>query len=175
LPFGRGKPFVNQGWPAQIIGGFTLGSFFTYDDGLPVALTAQNNSNSFGGGSGTSMRPDVTGTPIAAPGGRQIKNGGVYFNPAAFSQPPSFQFGDAARYQSGIRSPGTLNWDMLAARHIPLGEPFSLDFRAEFFNAFNRVQFAGPNTSISSTSFGQIFLSQTNNPREIQAGLRLSF
>jgi hypothetical protein len=45
----------------------------------------------------------------------------------------------------------------------------------EFFNAFNRVQFAGPNTSIASSSFGQIFLSQVNTPREIQAGLRLSF
>ena len=64
---------------------------------------------------------------------------------------------------------------MLAAKHISLGEPLSLDFRAEFFNAFNRVQFAGPNTSITSSSFGLIFLSQANTPREIQFGLRLSF
>ena len=64
---------------------------------------------------------------------------------------------------------------MLAAKRIALREPFSLDFRVEFFNAFNRVQFAGPNASISSTSFGEIFLSQANNPRAIQAGLRLSF
>jgi hypothetical protein len=175
LPFGGGKPFVNQGWLAPVLGGFTVGSFFTYDDGLPVALTSPNFSNSFGGGSGTSMRPDVTGAPIAPPGGRQIKNGGLYFNPAAFKPTPSFQFGNAARYISDIRTPGTLNWDMLAAKRMSLGEPFALDFRVEFFNAFNRVQFAGPNTSISSTSFGEIFLSQTNNPREIQAGLRLSF
>jgi len=175
LPFGIGKPFVNQGWLAPVLGGFTVGSFFTYDDGLPVALTSPNFSNSFGGGSGTSMRPDVTGAPIAPPGGRQIKNGGLYFNPAAFKPTPSFQFGNAARYISDIRAPGTLNWDMLAAKRISLGEPFSLDFRVEFFNAFNRVQFAGPNASISSTSFGEIFLSQANNPREIQAGLRLSF
>ena len=175
LPFGIGKPFVNQGWLAPVLGGFTVGSFFTYDDGLPVALTSPNFSNSFGGGNGTSMRPDVTGAPIAPPGGRQIKNGGLYFNPAAFKPTPSFQFGNAARYISDIRAPGTLNWDMLAAKRISLGEPFSLDFRVEFFNAFNRVQFAGPNASISSTSFGEIFLSQANNPRAIQAGLRLSF
>jgi Carboxypeptidase regulatory-like domain len=175
LPFGTGKPFVNQGWLAPVLGGFTVGSFFTYDDGLPVALTSPNFSNSFGGGSGTSMRPDVTSAAIAPPGGRQIKNGGLYFNPAAFKPTPSFQFGNAARYISDIRAPGTLNWDMLAAKRISLGEPFALDFRVEFFNAFNRVQFAGPNASISSTSFGEIFLSQANNPREIQAGLRLSF
>jgi hypothetical protein len=175
LPFGRGKLFANQGWTSQIIGGFTVGGFFTYDDGLPVAVTSPNFSNSFGGGTGTSMRPDVTGVSTSVPGGREIKNGGLYFNPAAFTPTPSFQFGNAARYLSDVRSPGTLNWDMLAAKHISLGEPFSLDFRAEFFNAFNRVQFAGPNASISSTSFGEIFLSQVNNPREIQAGLRLSF
>ncbi len=175
LPFGRGKSLVNQGWPAQVVGGFTVGGFFTYDSGLPVALTALNNSNSFGGGTGTSMRPNVTGASTAVPGGRQMKNGGLYFNPAAFVQPAPFTFGNASRYLSDVRSPGTLNWDMLAARRIPIREPFSLDFRMEFFNAFNRVQFAGPNTSVSSTSFGQIFLSQANTPRELQAGLRLSF
>lgn len=173
LPFGRGKPFVNQGWLAEAVGGWTVGSFFTYDNGLPVAVSASNFSNSFGGG--TTMRPDVTGISTHLPGGRQIKNGGLYFNPAAFTPTPSFQFGNAPRYLADVRSPGTLNFDMLAAKRISLPEPFSLDFRAEFFNAFNRVQFAGPNTSITSSSFGQIFLNQTNSPRQIQAGLRLSF
>jgi hypothetical protein len=45
----------------------------------------------------------------------------------------------------------------------------------EFFNAFNRVQFSAPNASISSSSFGYIFLNQLNTSREIQASLRLSF
>jgi len=54
-------------------------------------------------------------------------------------------------------------------------EPFALTFRVEFFNAFNRIQFNGPNTSISSSSFGEIFLNQLNTPRDIQASLRLSF
>ena len=173
LPFGRGKQFANQGLLSQAVGGFTVGSFFTYDSGLPAAVSSPNFSNSFGGG--TTMRPDVTGISTRLPGGRQIKNGGLYFNPAAFTPTPSFQFGNAPRYLADVRAPGTVNFDMLAARKIQLPEPFSLEFRAEFFNAFNRVQFAGPNTSITSSSFGQIFLNQVNNPREIQASLRLSF
>jgi hypothetical protein len=102
------------------------------------------------------------------------KTGGISTR-LPFVQPPPFEFGNAQRYLSDVRSPGTLNWDMLAARGIPIREPFSLDFRMEFFNAFNHVQFAAPNTSVSSSSFGQIFLSQANTPRELQAGLRLSF
>jgi len=74
-----------------------------------------------------------------------------------------------------VRSPGTLNFDMLAEKKIPIVEPFALNFRVEFFNAFNRIQFAGPNASISSSSFGEIFLNQLNTPRDIQASLRLSF
>jgi hypothetical protein len=173
LPFGHGKPMVNQGWMSQVVGGFTVGAFFTYDDGAPVAVSSPNFSNSFGGG--TSMRPDVTGISTKVPGGRQIRNGGLYFNPAAFTPTPSFQFGNAPRYLADVRSPGTKNFDMLAAKKIAITERYGLDFRMEFFNAFNRVQVAGPNTSISSSSFGQIFLNQVNTPREIQAGLRLSF
>jgi hypothetical protein len=176
LPFGKGKQFVHNEWLNPIVGGWSVGSFFTYDSGLPVAVTSPNNSNSFGGGvGGNGMRPDATGISTNVPGGRQIKNGGMYFNPAAFSQTPPYQFGTAARYISQIRDPGTLNFDMLASKQIPIHESVALDFRAEFFNAFNRVQFTGPNTSISSSSFGQIFLNQTNTAREIQGSLRLSF
>jgi hypothetical protein len=64
---------------------------------------------------------------------------------------------------------------MLVSRRVQLREGLFLDFRAEFFNAFNNVQFAGPNANISSSSFGQIFLNQANNPRQIQASARVSF
>ncbi len=174
LPFGRGKPYLNHGLLSQTVGGWSLGTFYTYDGGLPVQVTSPNNSNSFGGG--TVMRPDVApGVSTSVPGGRQIKNGGLYFNPKAFTQTPAFQFGNAPRYLAGVRSPGTNNWDMLVAKHIPIKEAVALDFRMEFFDVFNRVQFAGPNASISSSSFGQIFLNQINTPRQIQASLRLSF
>jgi hypothetical protein len=172
LPFGRGRRFANEGLLSQVIGGFTAGSFFTFDDGLPVRLSSPNFSNSFGGGSG--MRPDSRGLSTSVPGGRQMVNGGLYFNPAAFVATPSFQFGNAPRYL-GVRAPGTFNWDMMINRQTRLTESAALDFRVEFFNAFNNVQFAGPNANISSSSFGQIFLNQANTPRQIQASLRVKF
>jgi hypothetical protein len=173
LPLGRGKRFVSNGLPAAIFGGFTLGSFFTYDNGLPLALTSPNFSNSFGGGNG--MRPNATGISPTLDGGPQMINNGLYFNPAAFSQTPSFQFGNAARYLTALRAPGTFNWDIMMSRQISISERLALEMRGELFNAFNNVQFAGPNTDISSASFGRIFLNQVNTPRQVQFGLRLRF
>jgi hypothetical protein len=185
LPFGKGKPFANHGVLAETIGGWLVGTFYTYDNGAPVELTSPANStnstNVFGGGS--TIRPDVTGASTAVPGGRHIVIGqgasvvSEYFNPAAFSATPAFTFGDARRYQETIRLPGTLNFDMLAEKRFPLPESEELTFRFEAFNAFNRVQLTGLNTSYSSTpdTFGYLLPSQANSPRSLQASLRFAF
>jgi hypothetical protein len=49
-----------------------------------------------------------------------------------------------------------------------------MQFRAEAFNAFNHVQFANPNTTITSNTFGRIS-AQQNTPRDIQLALKLMF
>jgi len=47
-----------------------------------------------------------------------------------------------------------------------------MQFRAEALNSFNRVQFANPNTSVTSNSFGRV-TAQANTPRQVQLGLKL--
>ena len=47
-----------------------------------------------------------------------------------------------------------------------------MQFRMEALNAFNRVQFSGPNTSVTSTSFGRVS-AQANAPRQVQFGLKV--
>lgn len=186
LPFGKNKPFANQGALSQVAGGWSVGSFFTFDDGLPVLVTSPANSvnsvNVFG--ASATIRPMIApGVSTAVSGGRHITIGGPagtvseYFNPGAFSATPAYTFGNAARYQDSIRLPGNLNFDMLAAKRIFTIERYSLNFKAEFFNAFNRVQLTGLNTSYSSagSTFGYISPTNLNSPRSIQGSLRLSF
>jgi hypothetical protein len=186
LPLGPGKAWANKGILSRTVGGWSVGSFFTYDDGLPTQVTSPANSvnstNVFGGS--TPIRPDaVSGVSTGIPGGRNIRIGGPagtvseYFNPAAFMATPAYQFGNAPRYLSSIRLPGSLNFDMLAAKEIPLVEKIALNFRVEFFNAFNRVQLTGVNTTYSSApnTFGYISPTNLNSPRSIQGSLRLSF
>jgi hypothetical protein len=185
LPFGKGKPFANHGALAEAVGGWLVGTFYTYDNGTPVQVTSPANStnstNVFGGGS--TIRPNITGVSTSVPGGRHIVIGkganvvSEYFNPAAFSATPAFTFGNARRYQETIRLPGALNFDMLAEKRFPLPGETAMTFRFEAFNAFNRVQFTGLNTSYNSTpdTFGYILPSQANSPRSLQASLRFSF
>ena len=181
LPFGQGKALANHGVLAETIGGWSLGSFFTFDDGAPVQVTSPTNSsnstNVFGGGA--TIRPDVTGQSTAVRGGRHIKIGTTtpseYFNPAAFTPTPAYTFGNAPRYLASVRLPGTLNFDMLAEKRIPFPEHINLTFRFEAFNAFNRVQLTGLTTAISSSAFGYLSPAQANSPRSLQASLRLAF
>jgi hypothetical protein len=59
----------------------------------------------------------------------------------------------------------TLNWPR---------EGSALEFRGEFFNAFNHAQFANPDTNSTTPTFGVI--SQTSvNARVGQLAVRLSF
>jgi hypothetical protein len=57
---------------------------------------------------------------------------------------------------------------------MPFNENHSLQFRAEFFNAFNTPQFANPDRFLGDGDFGKI--TSTNLPnRELQFGLKYKF
>jgi hypothetical protein len=173
LPFGPGKHVAISGPTAKILGGWSLGAFYTVDAGRPVAVSSPNNSNSLGGGSG--MRPNATGTPAAIPGGPQICDSCLYFNPAAFTQTPQFAFGNVSRYLPDVNNPTSANVDTSIEKSTSIRERMRLTFRAELFNATNHVVFGGPTTSVTSATFGKIVLSQNNSPRQVQFSLRLGF
>jgi hypothetical protein len=174
LPFGHGHALLTRGPLSQVLGGWALAGFFTWDNGTPVRLTSPNNSNSFGGGIG--MRPNaVPGVSPVLDGGPQLVDGGAYFNAAAFERTPPFQFGSAPRTIPGVRNPGAKNLDLLIEKRFQMGSRVTLDVRTEVFNTFNGVQYAGPGTDVTSADFGRVFLRQVNTPRQIQFGTRLSF
>ena len=73
-----------------------------------------------------------------------------------------------------LRNMGQNNFDFVLLKNTKLTETNGLQFRAEAFNLFNRVQFTPPNTQFGSSTFGQV-TAQYNQPRLFQFGLRLSF
>ncbi len=174
LPFGPGRRHLTRGPLANIAGGWSLGGFYSWDNGTPLRLISPNDSNSFGGG--TNMRPTlVPGVSAVIEDRGDLTDGGLYFNPAAFSRTAPFTFGNAPRTLSDVRNPGGNNVDLLIEKRVELPGTASLDLRAEIFNALNYVQFAGPGTNIAAADFGRIFLRQVNTPRQIQFGARFSF
>ncbi len=110
------------------------------------------------------VRPDA----IASPSGPGTL--AEWFNTAAFV-PAVGHFGSAG--VGTFLGPGLQNWDLAAIRNIKIAERFSLQFRGEFFNAFNHTNWSGIDTGINDASFGQV--TSTHNPRNIQLGLKLYF
>ena len=99
-----------------------------------------------------------------------------YFNTSCFVGPAQATFGDESRTDPNLRSPGIANWDFSAFKSFPLQKegPASIQFRAEFFNIFNRVQFGYPGQTQGQSTFG-VITSQINHPRLVQFALRASF
>ena len=172
LPLGRGKHFFGsiRGPADKIVSGWGIGGITTFQSGLPLALTtASNLTSSLGGGS----RPNVISAQVTVSGSAQSRLS-QWFNTAAFAQPPAFTFGNEPRTDPVLRAAGINNFDFNVVKRTQINDRFGLEFRAEFFNLFNRVQFADPGTSLGSPQFG-IVTSAMNLPRLVQLGLRLSF
>jgi hypothetical protein len=158
----------------KFVSGWSFDGIATFQEGFPLNIIATNDaSHSFGGG----LRPNVTpGCDKHISGSTQSKLN-EFFNTSCFTEPAPFTYGTESRTDGGIRSPGINNWDVALVKDTSITERFSLQFRAESFNLFNRVQFGPPGqvfTANSNSSFG-IITSQVNNPRLIQFGLRLNF
>ena len=66
------------------------------------------------------------------------------------------------------------NWDFAIIKNTKVTEGTSLQFRTEFFNAFNHAQFNPPNNDRNSSQFGLI-TSSAVSPRIIQFGLKFIF
>ncbi len=75
-------------------------------------------------------------------------------------------------YFNNLRRDPTKNADLSLLKRFTLAEKKYLQLRFEAFNLTNRVTFAAPSLSATSSSFGTI-TSQANTPRRIQMGARL--
>jgi hypothetical protein len=103
-----------------------------------------------------------------------------WFNTSCFSAPPLYGYGTEARVDSSLRAAGINNWDFALFKTTNFGpeNKLGLQFRTEFFNTFNRVQFGFPGTGYNGTPSGNGFgtvTSQNNTPRLIQFALKFLF
>ncbi|MGB8324401.1 MAG: hypothetical protein WCE52_15695, partial [Candidatus Acidiferrum sp.] len=96
-----------------------------------------------------------------------------YFNTACFKPATALgDFGNSGR--NILRGPNQQNVDLSLIKFFPVTESKQLEFRTEFFNAFNMVSFANPLNILASANVGQI-VSTTTGPRVIQFALKFNF
>jgi Carboxypeptidase regulatory-like domain/TonB dependent receptor len=89
-------------------------------------------------------------------------------------QPTNFHRRVFPQRVSFLQTPIANQIDLNISRTIPISEKLKMHFRTDFINAFNHVNYGGPNNDINSSNFGRI-TTQANTPRWIQFQLRLQF
>jgi hypothetical protein len=174
-PIGR---WFTKGWQIMNVTTATTGAPFGIYSGVQQTGAGFYNAD----------RPDQVGQPVLSTS-RTVRED--YFglgsaNSSYFSIPigvaggtgPNLgRFGTLGR--NTFRGPGFLNFDFAVIKDTPLGsrggrELGVLEFRAEFFNIFNIVNFGLPNNIVLSQGFGQI--SKTaGTSRQIQFSLKLIY
>ena len=146
-----------------------------YSRGVPVALATTVSQPLFAG----RRPPYVTSydgwrTPTAS--GSFDPSVDTFFVPYGTGTPYA-GIGNATRYNPKVRHVPNLNENLSVAKTFVIHEQFRLDFRAEAFNAFNRVCFSTGSTRLQSRTFGRLTGNSDllNTPRQLQFALKLHF
>ena len=93
------------------------------------------------------------------------------FNTGCFADPAFGVWGNSTL--GAITDPGINNWNIATAKRIPIHEGHALEFRADYFNAWNHTQWSASDKNMRSATYGRV--SGTRPARQIQFALRYLF
>jgi carboxypeptidase family protein len=197
LPFGKGKVLLNHsGALDRVVGGWTLGTIFTYESGFPFQLFGGYKTfNDYGDGglvlNGVSASQLQNAIGVFQPTASQCPAG----RPCTFKDtinPALFGTGSGAcnthlagacqnttagnfGFNPWLYGPHLWNDDMSLSKAIPFSERFKFTLQAEFLNIFNHPNWANPNSTITSGSFGTAGNSNFNGARQIELRANIIF
>ncbi len=199
LPIAR---HVQNGFVSKVAKGWQLNAITTFQSGQPFTVYANTNASQQDNyldrpdvigpipythqprNSNQTFTSQCNGTSSGTETGNfwfdptnLVCNACPYDDPtcaSAADQPgiPLFTYGNMPR--NFLRDPGINNWDLSLTKKTVFRENKSIEFRAEFFNAFNHVQFLRvDNSGYLSPTFAQVI--SDRGPRLIQFGLKFYF
>jgi hypothetical protein len=173
LPIGSGHDHLAEGFTGKLFEGWEVSGITTFSGGLPYDIFTPLDTAHTGQQQRPDFNPAGTPAPVINPRTQTGPNIGL------FSDPTWNSAGNLGR--NHFYGPGVNNWDMLLQKTLSLSERVNLQFRAESYNLFNRVQFGQPgNLTSNPGTFGQS-TSEVKQPdlttgaRQIQFGMKLSF
>lgn len=169
LPFGKGKPFLNQGGIASYLAsGWQLNGVLTMASGLPFTIGADSTSCNCPGNDQYANQV----TPVHYL--RGIGPGKPWFSTSSFAPPQPNTFGNVAR--NSVVGPSLKQYDFSLFRTLHFMDRFDLQARGEFFNLTNTPNFSNPDGNVTDANFG--IISSTyhgGNQRRGQLALKLLF
>jgi hypothetical protein len=156
-----------------ILGGWQLNVKAEYQTGRPFSVTCTStvscDYNRDGNGYDRPNTP-AFGNTLPRSGRQDFLNG--VFKASDFPRPTLGTNGNLGR--NTFRGPDYATVDVSLFKNIPLTEKYRLQFRAEAFNVFNRVNLFLPSGNLTNTLF---FGKSTAafDPRQLQFALKLVF
>jgi hypothetical protein len=184
--------FVNtNGFTRQLLGGWTFGGVLRYSSGLPIRVPGANNNLGSLLFQGT-FANRVPGEPLFTKDlncGCIDPNKEFVLNPKAWADPAQGEWGTAAAYYGDYRFQRRPDEQLSVGKTFRIRESMSLQFRAEFFNVFNRTVLPNPDfgnaqatqrtnaQGVPIAGFGRINAAAVNNqsPRAGQLVARFQF
>jgi hypothetical protein len=184
FPVGPGKKFLSHGVAGTVLGGWEAAGVLLFQSGPFLTANipgADPSGTGYANRCGCNGRPDIVAgvSPYAT---NQSANS--WLNPAAFATPPAPPPGEKSIGRFGtapvgsMQGPGTQAVSLSLIKTIKVSEKASAQFGAETTNLFNHVNFAPPNTTLNTSSFGKISatqLAEGSGPRAVQLTARISF
>jgi hypothetical protein len=171
-------PGPKTGMLGKLLGGWEIDPIVTRQSGFPFSITS-GVDNSFSGVG--SDRADYLGggrpqLSYSRSHGQEVLQ---WFDTSRFKANAAGTFGNSGR--DILRGPRFFNTDLGIFKATKVTERINLQFRAEFFDIFNNVNFQPPNSNVSSATVGRITsvvvdnFGLPNSERIIQLGLKLTF
>ena len=158
-----------HGIAAKLLNGWQVTALTNWRSGYAYSIFS-NVDNSFSGIG--SDRADYVGGNTSLDSSRPHSElAQEYFNVAAFTPNAVGTFGNSGK--NILRGPRYFDTDMGLIKNFSVVESTTLQFRAEFFNVFNNVNFNLPQNYLGTASTGQI--TSASDPRILQLALKLSF
>jgi hypothetical protein len=152
-----------------LLNSWSVSGIVTLQTGLPFSIYGEDSAFA---ATTADLAPNATLASAVKSG--NVKNRlNAYFNTSAFVVPTAYgDFGQLGR--NIMRGPKQINTDFSIIKTVPIAKEQSAEFRAEFFNLFNNVNFDNPINIASSYNFGQI-VDTTTGPRVVQFAAKYTF
>jgi hypothetical protein len=154
------------------INGWELSGIATEQTGFPYTIYAQDD-NAFSGIGND--RADLTvpniNSAVLSTGRSHTQLVQNWFKTSAFTANAIGTFGNSGK--NALRGPRYFDADIALLKNTPIKEGVSMQFRAEFYNALNNVNFGMPDAGLTDSAFGQ--LTYALSPRILQFSLKANF
>jgi hypothetical protein len=158
----------NRGLPNRIFGDWAISGVVSIASGLPVWIRSGQDNSLTGVGFD---RPDLVGKPVRSHADRTSMIA-EFFNRAAFVRNQPGRYGNAGR--NLLSGPAQSSSDLWLTKTLLISERLGrVQFRTEFFNAWNQVNFSSPVAQLNNQNFGRI--QSAGSPRILQFALKYLF